>query len=333
MKVFSPSACFFFSCVCILFLSAYAIDATKSLREPRVKVIETGDILIDKLYPSMTGPYERVQVDTSDLDLITGFKTEVIDAGSGQKMGEEFFCHSQLQIAKLDRLIVGATGMANIQFPDGFGMPVKEIISQHVNSNEGLSLLGMVLNNHEKNIHRNVKIRTTINYWNNEDLTHLPDFKKLHMFQIPMAVEELDVSEGHTVNLTANSDAATHCVLVQGMKEHWLVPPGPQLTRRQFTEGVTNVSLSIHYAVVHLHNHGRYMRITDLTDGKILWQTDVIYEPNREQIAQIPVYSSVEGFPIYNDHIYEIETYYENASDKTVDAMAAMYVFYRLLEG
>ncbi len=91
MKVFSPSACFFFSCVCILFLSAYAIDATKSLREPRVKVIETGDILIDKLYPSMTGPYERVQVDTSDLDLITGFKTEVIDAGSGQKMGGRIF--------------------------------------------------------------------------------------------------------------------------------------------------------------------------------------------------------------------------------------------------
>ncbi len=66
MKVFSPPAYFFFSCVCILCLSAYAIDVTKSLREPRVKVIETGDILIDKLYPSMTGSYERVQVDTSD---------------------------------------------------------------------------------------------------------------------------------------------------------------------------------------------------------------------------------------------------------------------------
>jgi len=124
----------------------------------------------------MTGPYERVPIDTSDLELITGFKTEVVDAGSGQKMGEEFFCHSQLQIAKLDRLIVGATGMANIQFPNGFGMPVREIISQHEKSNEGLSLLGMVLNNHEADINRNVKIRTTINYWNNEDLSNLPNF-------------------------------------------------------------------------------------------------------------------------------------------------------------
>jgi hypothetical protein len=117
------------------------------------------------------------------------------------------------------------------------------------------------------------------------------------------------------------------------MKEHWLVPPGPQLTRRRFTEGVTNVSLRVHFAVVHLHNHGRYMRITDITDGKILWQTDVVYEPNREQIAQIPVCSSVDGFPIYNDHLIEIETYYDNTSEKTVDAMAAMYIFYTLMEG
>lgn len=333
MKIFPLSTSFFLLSVCILCLSAFAMDTTKSIREPRVKVIETGDILIDKLYPSMTGPYERVPVDTSDLALITGFKTEVIDAGSGQKMGEEFFCHSQLQIAKLDRLIVGATGMANIQFPSGFGMPVREIISQHENSNEGLSVLGMVLNNHEANINRNVKIRTTINYWNNEDMSNLPNFKKLHMFQIPMAVEELDVNETHIADLTVNSDVTTHCVLVHGMKEHWLVPPGPQLTRRRFTEGVTNVSLRVHYAVVHLHNHGRYMRITDLTDGKILWQSDVVYEPNREQITQIPVYSSVEGFPIYNDHLIEIETYYDNTSDKTVDAMAAMYIFYRLIEG
>ena len=85
---------------------------------------------------------------------------------------------------------------------------------------------------------------------------------------------------------------------------------------------------TVHYAVVHLHNYGVYMRLTDATTGEVLWQTDVVNEPDRTQIAEIPVYSDVEGFPLYKDHVYEIEAFYDNTTDHDVSAMAMMSLYH-----
>ena len=51
-------------------------------------------------------------------------------------------------------------------------------------------------------------------------------------------------------------------------------------------------------------------------------------EQDRFQIEQIPVYSSVEGFPIFKDHEYELEAMYDNDTGHDVDAMAMMYIYY-----
>ncbi len=45
-------------------------------------------------------------------------------------------------------------------------------------------------------------------------------------------------------------------------------------------------------------------------------------------IAEIPAYSSSEGFKIYPDHAYQIEASYTNETDHDVDAMAVMDLFY-----
>ena len=60
----------------------------------------------------------------------------------------------------------------------------------------------------------------------------------------------------------------------------------------------------------------------------MLWQSDVVYEEDRLQIQKIPVYSSEEGFPLYADHTYEVESFYDNTTDGDVDAMAMMYIYY-----
>ena len=117
------------------------------------------------------------------------------------------------------------------------------------------------------------------------------------------------------------------CGLVAGLKEHWYVPPGRQITRRRLTNIVPS-DATVHYALVHLHNYGMYMRLTDVTEDKVLWQTDAVYEAGRSQIAKIPAYSSAAGFPVYKDHEYEIETVYDNTTDRPVDAMAMMYLFW-----
>ena len=86
-------------------------------------IAETGPLTIDGTYHSMEGPWQRVAIDTTNIAWITGFRTDVIDATSGERLGDEFFCHSQLQLATSARLAVAATGIEEIRFPAGFGLP------------------------------------------------------------------------------------------------------------------------------------------------------------------------------------------------------------------
>jgi len=54
----------------------------------------------------------------------------------------------------------------------------------------------------------------------------------------------------------------------------------------------------------------------------------VVYEPERVQIATIPVYSSGEGFRVFPDHEYELEIGYDDTSDAPVDAMGDIDLYY-----
>ena len=54
---------------------------------PRTMVIETGPLMIDRLYPSMTGPYQRLGVDFRGVDWITAFRTDVVGAHDGEPLG------------------------------------------------------------------------------------------------------------------------------------------------------------------------------------------------------------------------------------------------------
>jgi hypothetical protein len=300
---------------------------------PRIKTLETGGLLIDKIYTSMEGPYERFPFDVSDLDWVTAFRTEVVDAASGEPMGDEFFCHSQVQLLNTTRLMVTATGSEDIVFPAGFGMPLTQIVGGLPPQQRVVTLLGMVLNNHVPDIDREARIRWNIEYLTNEDVGNPPRIKRLYKVGLPMTVEDLeswDPEGTTTASGGADDDAATHCVLVEGQRVHWIVPPGPQTTRRRF-ENIVPVNATVHYAVVHLHNHGVFMRLIDVTTGQELWRTDVRYETDRVQIEDIPAYSSAAGFPIYPDHVYEIEAFYDNPTDHDIDAMAVMDLYYHPL--
>jgi len=68
--------------------------------------------------------------------------------------------------------------------------------------------------------------------------------------------------------------------------------------------------------------------LIDVTEDRELWRTDVVYDPERPQIVEIPAYSGEQGFRIYPDHEYEVETIYSNSTDAAVDAMSVMYLYY-----
>jgi len=320
--------------VCLVVLAGCGPSESEQAAEPNapadpkthVRVVETVPMYLDKIYPSMTGPSERLLVDSAGIDWITALKTEVVDAQSDEAMGGEFMCHTQLQIPSGVRIMVTATGMDEIRLPAGFGIPVRQIFSAFPPEIQSMTFLGMLLNNHEPAINRFGKVRATVEYQTLEDVGDPPSLKKLYIVGAPISVEDLEAyrpPEGSEVS----DDVTTHCVLVDGLTNHWMVPPGPQKTRTRFNDLVP-VDSTVHYVAVHLHNYGRYMRLTDVTTDEVLWQSDVVYEKDRLQIDTIPVYSSVEGFPMPADHEYELEALYDNTTDHDVDAMAMMYLYY-----
>lgn len=272
----------------------------------------------------MEGPFDHAAVDVSHMDWVTAFRSEVVDARSGRPLGHEFFCHSQLQLENTTRLMVAATGSEEIRFPQGFAMPVSSIVGALPADRRGVGFVGMVLNNHIQPIDELAVVRATIEYWRNEDLQSPP--RKLFKVGLPVGAEDA-VHYTPPANGTAGDDPAAHCSLVQDRNTHWLVPPGELRTETRYS-GVVPVDATVHYAVVHLHNYGVWLRLTDKTTGQVLWQTDVAYEPDRVQIKKIPVYSSTEGFPLYKDHEYEVAALYRNTTDREVDAMALLDLYY-----
>ena len=292
-------------------------------------VVETPPLRIDRIYTSMAGPGERVEVKFSELDWVTAFRTEVVRADGGKPMGEEFFCHAQLQLSNAQRLMVTATGISELRFPEGFAVPVARLVSAPRGGATGtsggpldLTFFGMALNNHEPGIDVQAKVRATIEYWRAQDVGDPPRLKSLYRTELNMVVEEIK----EYTSPDPNADVATHCALVDGRIQHWLVPPGPQKTRKRATWPYEDST--VHYGTVHLHNHGVYMRLSDATTGKTIWQTNAEYDRVRRQIVRIPAYSSRKGFLLQKGHEYEIEAYYENTAAHDVDAMAMMALFH-----
>ncbi len=224
-------------------------------------------------------------------------------------------------------MTVNATGTEEVRLPPGFGIPSGQILRDIPAADREVRFLGMVLNNNFANIDRLARIRATISYLNNEDFGPAGPPRKLYPFHIPMQVQNLAGYEPPPGEPEPHDDVATHCALVDGQLTHWFVPPGPQTTRRRL-HGLVPLEATIHHISAHVHNHGEYVRLTDVTEGKVLWQADVEYEKERRQILSIPVYVSEEGIKVYPDHEYELEAHYNNTTDSDIDAMAVLYLYF-----
>jgi len=312
--------------------SKQVTDATSAGPKPRIAKFGTETLPIDQIYHSMQGPFDRVYIDASELDWVTAARTDVVEQASQKRMGDEFFCHSQLQLPNGTRLLTMATGADELRFPKGFAMPVSAIVRGQPEPLRALTFLGMVLNNHEAEINKQTKVVSTVEYFKDEDFGTGPRPKKLYMTSLLMEVDDLEAYKPGKDEPPISDDVTTHCALVEQplggkLKLHWMVPPGLQKTRKRY-KAFTPIDGTVHFAWAHLHNYGVYMRLTDLTDGKVVFQADVENEPDRDQIANITHYASEKGFRLYRDHEYEIEALYNNTLDHDVDAMAMMVLYY-----
>jgi hypothetical protein len=305
----------------------------------KTRVAETDPLAVDSVFHSMEGPWQRVVLDPTGIGWITSFRTEVVDAVTGARLGDEFFCHSQLQLATSARLAVAATGIDEIRFPEGFGLPIEEIVNDMEAPWNEISMLGMVLNNHGADREADVKLRFTVEYVPPGDYG-IDGMQKLYKASVPVvpnlehqAEERAAWERGDTVVLSGEDlQPAGLPDTTMGKPGHWMVPPGKQVIRQRYRR-LIGIDTRVHYGLVHMHNHGVSMKLTDLTDDKVLWETELQYEEGGErvQIVEIPVFSSTEGFVLHNDHEYEIESVYDNSTAEPVDAMAVMYLYHHPL--
>jgi len=286
------------------------------------RVVETGPLHIEGIEHSMEGEFQRVPLDTEGIGWVTGFRTDVVDATTGAPLGDEFFCHSQLQLDTGARLMVAATGIREVTLPEGFGIPLQQILGDLDESWRGVSLMGMVLNNFDADLSADVKLRFSLDYVSPDD-PNAAAVKRLYRASVTILPDHpsVEVFEGDPPQRVSTPRAA------HGKTGHWMVPPGRQILRERY-RGLIGAETQVHFGVVHLHNYGRAVRLTDLTTGEVLWHVEAAYEPDRPQIRTIPVYSSVEGFTMFPDHEYELATVYDNTSDVAVDAMATMYLYH-----
>jgi hypothetical protein len=328
-----------------------AIAATAGAPTVHTKTVLSRPYTIDKMYPSMRGPYgfdDVVLLETEQPELlwIVGYKTTVVDAGTEGELSQEFMCHANLDFETKDyydrfpsappisgRVFTLSQGQQDIQFPDGFGIPVT--------SDLPISLATQVLNlNIERPKGLKVRHKVDVRFVRDREVTGemvplfqgaAEGFKALgEALHYGFDEDEEAMGSGCSVGAPAVSGDSDDDVHGQKFTAHWVVPPGTEVNTTNVTKFLNlPYDTTAHYIAVHLHPFAERLVLRDLTADKVLFDADVTPSPNRVGIDSIEHYASVEGMPLFKDHQYELTSYYNNTSDRDVDSMAVMYLYMR----
>ena len=307
---------------------------------------------VDKIYPSMTGPWSSQEIRLGDPEKdetvwVTGYRAVMVGADGDTAMPQDFMCHSnldldpQLHMEKTGsdpsfspRLFTLSQGQFDIDLPAGFGIPLR--------SSEALNLTTQVLNlNHRRPEPVSVRHKVSLRYVLDDDL--VPGMVPL----MPIAAYGLALTDGKDGYFgVAQPDAEMHgpgCLVEQSASDHayedpygrtfsghWQVPPGRQVNRTLVTRLMqVPFETTIHYIAVHLHPFAESLTLKDLTTGEVLFESRAENFDDRIGLARVDAFSSVDGVPVYPDHEYELISVYDNTSGEMQDSMAVMYIYLR----
>ncbi len=306
---------------------------------------------IKDMYRSMKGPYTTTELKLSDSEepellWITGFSAEMVEPDGETRMSQEFMCHSNLNIdAKthnylfqskmnppIDRMFTLSQGQYEVQFPEGFGMPIL--------SPEALSLTTQVLNLNYEEADIKTRHKIKIKYVRDSDL-QTPMVPLMKIFS--NSLKRLDESENGYYNLES-ADEERHgagCLLGESVDEriirddlerrytaHWIVKPGREVNSTLVTDMLkVPYDTKIHYIAIHLHPFAESLELRDLTTGKTVFKSDAKNSEGKIGLDEVDYYSSPEGLPIYKGHQYQLISSYNNTTDEDHDSMAVIYMY------
>jgi len=318
----------------------------------REKTMLSETYTVDQKYRSMMGPWSSQPVllhpsEPPELVWITGYEAVMVGPDGETQKPQDFMCHSNLDIDVAEHLReVGATpafsprlftlsqGQFEIDFPEGFGIPVM--------SDRALDLTTQVLNLNHEGAPVEVRHKVTIDYVLDRDLDR--PMKAL----FPVGAYGLALLEGddgyfgvskpdeehHGPGCMIGDNASDHTYDdLRGRKftGHWVVPPGRQVNHTLVTHLMqVPYDTRIHYIAVHLHPFAESLELRDLTTGETLFKSKAHnLGGGRIGLAEVEAFSSAEGIPVYRDHEYELVSVYDNTSGESQDSMAVMYIYLR----
>lgn len=310
---------------------------------------------VDRIYRSMQGPssVEKTKLgsgsEQAELIWITGYRTSIVDGDTAQPISQDFMCHSNLNMDVVAhrklfrwnknisrRLFTLSQGQSEIEFPEGFGIPIS--------SDEELSLTTQVLNLNLENQAFKVKHRVSIDYVRDRDLDE--PMKPLFLASANglVVVDGKEKGGFYNVETPVTTQHGPGCMVGQGVDGsrqlqdkfgrkfagHWIVKPGLEVNKTPVTEWMAlPFNTTVHYIAVHLHPFAESLELRDITADKSIFKTEVRGSKGKIGIEEVGHFSSVEGIQLYKDHQYELISIYNNTSNSDQDSMAVMFLYLR----
>jgi hypothetical protein len=306
---------------------------------------------VDGIYKSMQGPSstQRVRLaklPSPELLWVVGYQSEIVDADKTQTLTPDFMCHNNLNITDLEdhrqhfrwpqgakRVFTLSQGQMQVQFPEGFGIPLR--------SDEVLTVGTQVLNHNLENPELQIRHKTSVRFVRDSELNK--PMKALYQ----QGVQSLVLLEGKDGHFHGTGDPATteaaECSIGKpvGLQKnvtdpegrvfngHWVVEPGLEERRTRVTPYLQLASdTTVHYIAVHLHPFAVSLELRDLTADKTLFKSSARNTSDRIGLEHVDHFSSVEGIPFSQDHEYELVSIYNNTSGEPQDAMAVMFLYH-----
>ena len=315
---------------------------------------------IDREYRSMRGPWTRASAklldsDEEELLWIVGYRASMVDADGREEMPQDYMCHSNLDYDPAEhekifgtrnltsRLFTLSQGQLEIDFPDGFGLPIL--------STEKLNLTLQVLDLNFEGESVDVRHRISVRFLRDRELSKKEKPQALFTKGV-YGLKLLEGEDGHFGIELGKHDEAQHgpgCLPGENVDDdtyedglgrtftgHWVVEPGREENHTLVTH-ILNLPFdtTVHYVAVHLHPFAQSIRLHDLTTGETVFESHADQFLDRIGLSHVESFSSTEGFPLYRGHDYELVSVYDNASQAPQDSMAVLnlYMLDRAFEG
>lgn len=311
------------------------ITTTRGKRGEYIRTITFGGMHIHGLQPSMRGPWARAYLklfETSESPdvWITGYRAEVLDKNG--VASQEFMCHTNLDLATVlpdgghttdhSQLSI-SQGQEDLAFPAGFGLKLTNA------ADKTMDLNAMVLNNNYADLDKEVKFKAQVTYLSDKQ-AKLRGLKPLEQTAV-YSVCTMDPAPGQpkqTPCATATEEEIEKDSDGRRVTGHWLVPPGHQeITSDVTAQLALKGNTRAHYIWMHVHPFATSLALRDVTSNKMVWQGKVQGSGKLAVVKKTDRYISSKGLELFKDHKYELTSVYDNPTDQTADAMAALWMY------